>query len=148
MSSNPQQGGRLEDMAVDGTSTLSDSAQPRYIKSVPRPDQIDESNNVGQTQLSGAAGNDTGIPRRNKDIGISGEVISGPGDQLPGEIESKRLHVGPNEPLAKGHDRYHKHHRQNESDFDRYASEGAEVDEATGDEGEDQDTMRVRKGLQ
>jgi hypothetical protein len=135
-------------MAADGTSIPSDSAQPRIIKSVPRPDQVDDSNSLGQSQLSGAADNASDMPRRNIDMHASGEVITGTGDQLPAQVESKRLHFGPNEPLAKGHDRYYKHHKQNESDFERFAGEGAEVDEAPGEEGEDQDTIRSRKGLQ
>jgi len=43
-------------------------------------------------------------------------------------VESKRLHFGANNPLAKGHDRYDKHMRQKQSDLDRYATEGAGVD--------------------
>jgi hypothetical protein len=149
MSSDPRQGGRLEDMAVDGTTIPSSSAQPRYIKSVPRPDQIvEDPNSLGQSGLDRAADNVTDMPRRNKDMGATGEVITGTGDQLPAQIESKRLHYGPNNPLAKGHDRYDKHARQNESDLDRFAGDGAEVDEAPGDEGDDQDTIRSRKGLQ
>ena len=148
MSSDPQQGGRLEDMAVKGTSIPSDSAEPRYIKSVPRPDQVNDPNDLGQSQLSGAADNDTDMPRRNKDISATGEVITGTGDQLSAQVESKRLHFGANDPLAKGHDRYDKHARQNESDLERYAGEGAEVDVPPGQEGEDQDTIRARQGLQ
>jgi hypothetical protein len=81
-------------------------------------------------------------------MGATGEVITGTGDQLPAQVESKRMHFGANEPLAKGHDRYHKHHKQNESDLERFAGEGAEVDEAPGEEREDQDTIRSKKGLQ
>lgn len=132
-------------MAVEGTSIPSDSAQHRYIKSIPRPDQIDDPSRLGQSQLSAAA---TDMPQCNKDIGTTSEVIRSTGDQLPVQVESKRMHLGANEPLAKGYDRYHKHHRQQESGFERFAGEGAEVDEAPGDEGEDQDTIWSRKGVQ
>lgn len=56
-------------------------------------------------------------------------------DQLPAEVESKRLHYGANDPLSKGHDRYDKHTRQKESDLERYAGEGAGVDLGPGEEG-------------
>lgn len=147
MSSNQRESGRLEDMAVDGTSIPSDSAQPRIIKSVPRPDQIDDSNSLGQSQLDAAVDNPTDMPRRNQDLGATGEVITGTGDQMPASIESKRMHFGANEPLAKGHDRYHKHHRQGESDLERYAGDGAGIDEAPGDEGRDMDQVRDERRL-
>lgn len=47
---------------------------------------------------------------------------------MPATVESKRLHYGANDPLAKGHDRYDKHTRQKESDLERYAAEGPDVD--------------------
>jgi len=57
-------------------------------------------------------------------------------DQLPAEVESKRLHYGANDPLSKGHDRYDKHSRQKESDLERYATEGPGVDLQPGKEDE------------
>ena len=79
-------------------------------------------------------------------MGATGEVITGTGDQLPAQVESKRLHFGANDPLSKGHDRYDKHTKQKESDLDRYADEGAGVDRAPGEENDDEDTVRDRKG--
>jgi hypothetical protein len=115
--SDPNQGGSLSDMAVDGTSVPSDAAKPRVIRSVPRPDQILYSNTdgYGADNLACAADNATDIPRRHKDIGATGEVITGTGDHLPAQVGSKRLHYGANEPAAKGHDRVDKHKEQNES---------------------------------
>jgi hypothetical protein len=55
-------------------------------------------------------------------------------DQLPGVVESKRLHYGANDPQSKGHDRYDKHARQKESDIERYASGGPGLDRAPGEE--------------
>ena len=49
-------------------------------------------------------------------------------DEMPAQVESKRLHYGANNPLSKGHDRYDKHSRQMESDLERYAGEGPGVD--------------------
>ena len=57
------QGGNLSDMAVDGTTVPADSAKPRTIPSVPRPDQISDSNNYGATDLAGAADNANDISR-------------------------------------------------------------------------------------
>lgn len=57
------QGGNLSDMAVDGTTVPGDSAKPRTIPSVPRPDQINDSNNYGAADLAGAADNANDISR-------------------------------------------------------------------------------------
>lgn len=146
-SSDPRTGGDLSDMAVEGTSIPNDAGKMNVLPSVPRPDQMAENTagGLGAADLSSAADNATDIPRRNKDMGATGEVITGTGDQLPGEVESKRLHYGANDPLSKGHDRYDKHVRQNESDLERYAGEGAEVDPAPGEEEDSQDVIRDRK---
>lgn len=59
-------GGDLYDMAQDGTSVPEDSAVPRHIKSVPRPGQAADSsdpNQLGSTDLAGAATNAQDIPR-------------------------------------------------------------------------------------
>ena len=53
---------------------------------------------------------------------------------MPAQVGSKRLHESANNPLAKGHDRYDKHTRQKESDIERYASDGATMDRAPGEE--------------
>jgi len=55
-------------------------------------------------------------------------MVVGFRDQLPGGVESKRLHHVANDPLSKGHDRYDKHSRQKESDLERYANENSGVD--------------------
>ena len=67
----------------------------------------------------------------------------------PAQVESKNLHFGANDPLAKGHDRYDKHARQNESDLERYQGEGAMADPTPADQeqGLGQDKLRDAKGL-
>ena len=55
---------------------------------------------------------------------MSGDVMTGTGDTLGAEVETKRLHMGGNDPLSKGHQRYDKHMRQKESDFEKFAGEG------------------------
>ncbi|KAK8196633.1 hypothetical protein M8818_006798 [Zalaria obscura] len=149
---DPKQGGSLSDMAVDGTSMPNDAGVQNTIPSVPRPDQTAENpgfdaGSLGSANTAGAADNATDMPRSTKDIGATGEVITGQGDQIPAQGESKRLHFGANDPLAKGHDRYDKHARQKESDLERYAGEGAEVTAAPGEEEDGQDVIRDRKGL-
>ncbi|KAI9699007.1 MAG: hypothetical protein M1836_003196 [Candelina mexicana] len=149
---DPHQGGSLSDMAVEGTSIPNDAGKQRIIPSVPRPDQIASSEDVPQGNLGGAtiasaADNATDMPRSTADMGSTGEVISGTGDQMPAQAESKRMHYGANNPLAKGHDRYDKHSRDKESELDKFASEGAGVKPAPGEEGDDQNIIRERKGL-
>ena len=67
---------------------------------------------------------------------------------MPAGVEEKRLgqSIGGG-PAAKGHPRDGKGRVKNETDRERFASEGAEVDSAVGEEGEDQDVLRERKGL-
>ena len=64
-----------------------------------------------------------------RDTAPTSEVITGTGDALPSEIDSKRLHHYWNPDLSKGHQRYDKHVRQKGSDQDKGASEGATEDE-------------------
>lgn len=79
-------------MAKDGTKIPNDAGKMRIIPSVPRPDQMDETNNqgLGDPNLQTAADNAIDIARTSNDKGASGEVITGTGDQLPANIESKR----------------------------------------------------------
>jgi hypothetical protein len=142
-SSDPHTGGDLYDMAATGTKIPNDAGEMNLLPSVPRPDQLEDRD---AADLQTAADNEIDIPRKNKDIGATGEVLTATGDQLPAVVEAKRLHLGPNEPFAKGHDRLHKHARQNESELERYASEGAEVEAAPGEEEDEQDEIRDRKG--
>ncbi|KAL8959431.1 MAG: hypothetical protein Q9183_005635 [Haloplaca sp. 2 TL-2023] len=64
--SHPQ-GGSLSDMAVSGTTVPSDSATQRTIPSVARPDQVTQSsedpNDMGSTDLAGAADNVSDMPK-------------------------------------------------------------------------------------
>ena len=52
------------------------------------------------------------------DQGLTGEVISGTGDQINSNIEKKNLDDADKVPEAKGHDRYAKHVRKQQSEFD------------------------------
>ena len=85
-SSDSHQGGRLEDLAVEGTKIPNDAGVQNIIPSVPRPDQMAENadfskDNLGAADLQGAADNVTDMPRRNKDIGATSEVITGTGGE-------------------------------------------------------------------
>ena len=61
------QGGDLSDMAATGTSVPDDSAKPRIIPSVARPDQVTDTasdpNDLGASDLASAADNASDIPR-------------------------------------------------------------------------------------
>ena len=63
---NPQ-GGSITDMAVEGTKVPDDAGTQNTIPSVPRPDQItdpsNDPNNLGATDLAGAADNAQDISR-------------------------------------------------------------------------------------
>ncbi|KAK4936430.1 hypothetical protein LTR10_022704 [Elasticomyces elasticus] len=131
-------GGDLFDMAKDGTKVPEDAAAPRYIPSVPRPDQIaseTDPNDLGARNLADAAG-EGDIPRTTRDTRAS-DVITGTGDTLPGTVDSKRLHAVPGgvtqDPFAKGSTRMTAHKKQ-DSDFEKGASDGPQVERAPGQE--------------
>ena len=61
-----ESGGDIFDMAEKGTSVPETAAEPRHIKSVPRPGEgadADDPNQLGGTTLADAATNATDIPR-------------------------------------------------------------------------------------
>ena len=61
------EGGSITDMAVEGTKVPADAGSQNTIPSVPRPDQIsdpsDDPNNIGATDLAGAADNAQDVSR-------------------------------------------------------------------------------------
>ncbi|KAF2396593.1 hypothetical protein EJ06DRAFT_533865 [Trichodelitschia bisporula] len=92
-----------------------------------------------------AADNATDIPRSTADTAMTGEVITGTGDAMSAEIETKRLHIGPDNPSSKGHDRAYKHGHKKQGLIDAQSGhEGAEVDPIPGED-EDQDVLRGRR---
>jgi len=138
--SGPNSGGDLFDMAKDGTKVPDDAAAPRYIPSKPRPDQVvseDDPNDLGGRTLAEAATNEGDIPRTTRDTDVK-DVLTGTGDSLPSQIDSKRLHAVPGgvtqDPFAKGSTRMTAHKKQ-PSDFEIGASEGPLTDRAPGQEG-------------
>ena len=142
MSSDPHKGGRLEDMAEHGTTMPNDAGQHNIIRSVPRPDQTSENpqfdnEGIGEPNYQLAADNPRDMPRSTKDVGVSGEVITGTGDALPPEVESKRLNFGAQDAGAKGHLRDFHHEKHKKTAFERFAGE----DMGLGDE-EQMDQLR------
>ncbi|KAK4931145.1 hypothetical protein LTR66_016060 [Elasticomyces elasticus] len=127
-------GGDIFDMAKNGTSVPEDAAEPRHIKSVPRPGQDEE--DLGATDLAGAASNAEDIPRTNADT-AGQDIITGTGDALPPQVDSKRLHAVPggvtHDPTAKGSTRYTNHAVQ-KSDIETGAADGSGFERAPGDE--------------
>ena len=114
-SQDPHQGGSLSDFAVTGTSIPNDAGKMNTIPSVPRPDQRAENPayvNAGLAQPStaSAADNVTDLPRSTRDVGQTGEVLTGTGD-------------------ARGM----KHHNHNRSQFDRYVKEDEDAGENVGE---------------
>lgn len=134
---DPHQGGSLADMAPTGTTMPNDAGKQRIIPSVPRPDQRAENpqyDNAGlaEPSLAAAADNATDLPRSTRDVGQTGEVITGVGDAVPPSIESKRAYMGSNIRGGSGDTRAEKHQNHNRSAFDRYAKEDADSAENIG----------------
>ncbi|MCJ1243677.1 hypothetical protein MMC30_000874 [Trapelia coarctata] len=120
---DPHQGSDLFDMAKDGTSIPNDAGKQNTIPSVPRPDQVNDPNDLGAGNLAAAADNPTDIPRTHRDRGPTDSVLTGAGDVLPAEVQTKNLHFSGNA-LDKGHQRYDKHTKDKESHLEKRASKG------------------------
>lgn len=73
---------------------------------------------------------------------MTGEAITGTGDTMPAESETKRLHFSGG-PLDKGSQRYDKHTKDSESHLEKFAGEGAGMQE--GDEDIDIGTREERE---
>ncbi|KIW71208.1 hypothetical protein PV04_03399 [Phialophora macrospora] len=132
-------GGDLFDMAQKGTKVPEDSAQPRTIPSVARPDQVAsefDPNALGGRTLAAAADNAGDIPRTTRDTSAQ-DVLTGTGDTLPATVDSKRMHAVPggvtHDPFAKGSTRMTEHKVQPNS-FGGGASDGPQTDRAPGQE--------------
>ena len=136
-------------MAADGTSIPGDAGKMNTIPSVPNPHQASDAKaGLGAPEGASAADNPTDMPRNPRDMAGGGdEVITGVGDQMPGEATSKHTHFGGGNPLAKGSERYDKHTKSKESDLEYKAQAGAEVVPQPGEENLSQDQIRDKKGL-
>lgn len=135
---SPHQGGTLSDFAATGTSIPNDAGKMNTIPSIPRPDQRAENptyENAGlaQPSIAFAADNATDLPRSTRDVGQTGEFLSGTGDSIPASVESKRTFMGTNIPGGVGEARATKHQNQNRSQFDRYAGENEDAAENIGE---------------
>ena len=135
---DPHQGGSLSEMAPSGTSIPNDAGIQNIIPSVPRPDQRTENagfDNQGLAEPTSvmAADNATDLPRSTRDVGMTGEVMSGAGDSMPAGIEAKRTQIGADHPGAKGDMRNLKHGSHNKSAFERMAKEDADSAEKVGE---------------
>ncbi|PYH90150.1 hypothetical protein BO71DRAFT_83229 [Aspergillus ellipticus CBS 707.79] len=108
--SDPHRGGSIYDMAARGTRIPNDAGIMNTIPSVPRPDQKAEDgqfDNYGVAHPSSAfaADNDTTMPQSTRDMGATGDVVTGTGDTFPAQGESKRNLTGANYPGGKGQSR-------------------------------------------
>lgn len=132
------QGGSLSDMAPGGTTMPNDAGKMNIIPSVPRPDQRAEhfgfdNDGLAEPSRAFAADNATDLPRSTRDVGQTGEVVSGTGNTIPASIESKRAYMGSNIPGGAGDTRDIKHHNYNRSAFDRHAKEDEDSGEYIGE---------------
>lgn len=125
---DPHQGGTLSEMAAQGTSMPNDAGIMNTIPSVPRPDQRAENlgfENEGIAKPSTAmvADNTTDLPRSTRDVGESGDVISGTGDSMPAGVEAKHAYMGPNHHAGHGDTRDFKRSKYGRSVIERYQEE-------------------------
>ncbi|GAQ08124.1 hypothetical protein ALT_5445 [Aspergillus lentulus] len=137
-SDDAHRGGSLSEMAEHGTTMPNDAGLQNTLPSVSRPDQLSESrqyDNYGlaEPSLAFAADNATDLPRSTKEMGASGEVVTGTGDAFPVSGESKRINPGAMDPGARGNARTIKHANLNRSQFDRSAREDGNAPEFIGE---------------
>ncbi|KAL6710223.1 hypothetical protein ACN47E_009169 [Coniothyrium glycines] len=143
---NPD-GGRLEDMAAEGTTIPSDAGTQRLIPSVPRPDQIDPPSDLAHSNIAHAADNAFDIPRSVADRGETGEILTGAGDQLTSNLEKKNMDDANYDPRAKGDNRYFKHARQdNPFNSLQHGAGDHNVEPAPGEELLSQDEILAKRG--
>lgn len=103
---------------------------------------------MGAPDAATVADNPTDMPRNPRDMGTYGaDIITGTGDQMPGESTTKHAHYGGANGLAKGSERYDKHTKTHESELMTRAAGGADVMPAPGEEGKSQEEVRAAKGL-
>lgn len=94
---DPHTGGSLSEMAAKGTSIPNDAGVQRTIPSVPRPDQRQENSQFDNQGLAEpnqafAADNSTEVPRSTKDVGATGEVVTGTGNTIGApQSEAKKM---------------------------------------------------------
>ncbi|OKL56667.1 hypothetical protein UA08_08309 [Talaromyces atroroseus] len=132
---DPHRGGTLSEMAPTGTTMPNDAGLQNTIPSKARRDQQEEDHRfdydgIAQPSVAAAADNSTDMPRSTRDVGQSGEVMTGIGDSLPAEIETKNMHFQANDPGAKGRVRTFKHAAKTTGAFDRLAGEDPEGTQA------------------
>ncbi|KAL1997910.1 hypothetical protein VTN02DRAFT_445 [Thermoascus thermophilus] len=138
--SDPHSGGKLQDMAPTGTHTPGDAGlqNTTVLPSIARPSQraehrLFDNQGLGAPDLATAADNATDVPRSTRDAHASHGVITGTGDVLPPEVETKRCHFGGHDPGAKGDPRGFKHAVKTKSYFDRFAGEDRDATEKIGE---------------
>lgn len=88
-----RRGGKLEEMAIHGTSIPSDSGTQHIIHPSrnKRVEKAYEASTTFKNPLDPSlADNTVDIPSRS-DGGLTGEVVTGTGDQLPADVEAKRV---------------------------------------------------------
>ncbi|CAO2654779.1 Nn.00g115120.m01.CDS01 [Neocucurbitaria sp. VM-36] len=147
MAPGPHQGGRLEDMAAEGTSIPNDAGKQNLIPSVPRPDQINPDPSLAHANPAHGADNAYDIPRSVNDRGQTGEILTGTGDSISSNVEKKNLDDANFDPRAKGHDQYAKHARQdNPYESLKHGSASHDVDAAPGEEELGQDELLSKRG--
>ncbi|CAG8029819.1 unnamed protein product [Penicillium salamii] len=124
---DPHQGGSLSEMAATGTTIPNDAGKMNTIPSVPRPDQRAEhfgfdNAGIAEPSTAMAADNATDLPRSTRDIGQTGEVITGTGNSMPAGVESKHAYMGANHHAGHGDTRELKHAKYAKSEYERYQS--------------------------
>ncbi|KAE8167055.1 hypothetical protein BDV40DRAFT_209922 [Aspergillus tamarii] len=112
--SSSHQGGTLSEMAPKGTTIPNDAGKQNTIPSVARPEQRSENQlfdnqGLGQPSSAFAADNEATLPQGPSDLGMSGEVVTGTGNTLPAEGESKFNQIGTDRPGVRGDTRNLKH---------------------------------------
>ena len=135
---DPHAGGSLSDWAQTGTKVPNDAGIQNIVPSYPEPREMENSTQfdnagIAEPTLQSAVDNPVDVPRSTRDVGMTGEVTTGIGDQLPAEVETKNMLIGSRNASAKGSGRNAKHQTWKRSAFDRMAKEDADSVENIGE---------------
>ncbi|KAL2860745.1 uncharacterized protein BJX67DRAFT_368008 [Aspergillus lucknowensis] len=100
---SPHRCGNLFGMAFTGTTIPNDAGKMNTIPTVPRPEQRFEDaefsyQGSGWPSTAFAADNVTDMPQSTRDMGFSGEAITGTGNTFPAQGENAGNEIGANWP--------------------------------------------------
>ncbi|KAJ5500132.1 hypothetical protein N7453_009183 [Penicillium expansum] len=96
------------------------------VDATPRPARRESrlrNEGIAKPSTAMVADNTTDLPRSTRDVGESGDVISGTGNSMSAGVEAKHAYMGPNHHAGHGDTRDFKRSKYGRSVIERYQEE-------------------------